>query len=100
MTDHANLIELANANSRPKKVLQPYFVKPLLRDMATALATKDAEIARLTAENARLRLPSPPCAALVEALEAYLADCTNEECEFCERARAALARHAKAADRG
>jgi len=53
MTDHTDLIELANANSRPKKILQPYFVKPLLRDLAAALATKDAEIARLTAQVAR-----------------------------------------------
>jgi predicted Zn-ribbon and HTH transcriptional regulator len=36
---------------------------------------------------------------LIEALEAYVSDCSNEECEFCIRARAALAKARQAPER-
>ena len=35
--------------------------------------------------------PAAPTDALVKALNGYLSDCTNDECERCQNARAAIA---------
>ena len=40
---------------------------------------------------ARAHPPAAPTDALVKALNGYLSDCTNDECERCQNARAAIA---------
>lgn len=74
-----NLIERARQEDKPPFYDQEMgaFIHYYRNPDGPALAT---EIERLTAQVERMR----------EALGGYQADCTNEECERCINARAAL----------